>query len=286
MVAHDLELGLGSFESHAGLEQRRHAQVVALVGAGRIGLQGNPDIGGRIGMERLGQHPDQRVRLTVQGDWPADEVGITAPPPLPQPMADHRKFRRAWPVFFGGKGPTHGRRRAKDLEKSRRDMNAFHLLRDVAATNVDAGAREIVSRDRREDLVIVLPYHELRNGRRAPHVAISITPAHANQPVGSLERQRLEQQPVHYRKNGGVGADAKRQSRNGDGCESGTLAEYAERVAKVLHQAGHGRLPCSYAGDWDRVPAIFGNARYFLDGWCRPSQAITSWTWLSGGKTG
>src|SRR6266850_1177694 len=150
-------------------------------------------------------------------------------------------------------------------------MNAFHLLRDVAASNVDAGTREIVGRDRREDLVIVLPYHELRNGRRAAYVAIFITPGHANQPVGSLEWQRLEQQPVHYRKDGGVGADTERQSRYGDGCESRTLAEYAERVAKVLRQAGHGRLPCSYAEEWDRVPGIFDNARYFLDGWCRPS---------------
>src|SRR6476646_1299453 len=108
---------------------------MALVGTGRIELLGKPDIGGRIGMEIFPQHADQRVWLTIQRDGPADDVRITAPPALPEPMTDHRKLWRAGPVFFGCKRPAHGRRRAKDLEECRRNMNALHLLRNVAATH-------------------------------------------------------------------------------------------------------------------------------------------------------
>ena len=54
-----------------------------------------------------------------------------------------------------------------------------------------------------------------------------------HQLVRSLDRQLPEQDLIDEGKNCGVGADAKRQRENRDGCEQGAAAEPADGKTQV-----------------------------------------------------
>src|SRR5690242_17361661 len=47
-------------------------------------------------------------------------------------------------------------------------------------------------------------------------------------------RKRVDEHSVYNGENGGIGADAKRESENGDGCEAGVLSEHARAETQVL----------------------------------------------------
>src|SRR5487761_1813511 len=55
----------------------------------------------------------------------------------------------------------------------------------------------------------------------------------------SYARQRPQKIRVEEAENGGVGADAERESENGDGGESWGFAEHAQAVAQILNQCPH-----------------------------------------------
>ena len=58
-------------------------------------------------------------------------------------------------------------------------------------------------------------------------------PERMNRRAGILERQRPQQRRVHDAEDGGVGADADRDDRDGDQRELARLQERAERVSHV-----------------------------------------------------
>jgi hypothetical protein len=54
--------------------------------------------------------------------------------------------------------------------------------------------------------------------------------------VGIWVGKRFEEHAVYHAEDGGIGADSERQREDGDGGESGILAETTEGVADVLHE--------------------------------------------------
>ena len=121
-------------------------------------------------------------------------------------------------------------------------MDSLHLLGVVAATDVHSRAGEVVSGQGLED-VVLLPSIEFRDGSRVANaLEIRKTANDCHDPVGVRIRQRLQQDYVDHRKDGGVGANTQRQRRDGDSRETGTLAQDAKGVSQVGEQVVHARI--------------------------------------------
>src|ERR1700719_2767422 len=132
-------------------------------------------------------------------------------------------------------------------------MDSLHLLGVVAATDVHSWAGEVVSGDGLEG-VVLLPSIEFRDGSRVNALEIGKTANDCHDPVGIRIRQRLQQDYVDHRKDGGVGANTQRQRRDGDSRETGTLAQDAKGVSQVSEQVLHA---LDYASGCRIVPSFF-----------------------------
>ena len=80
LVGDEFELSVGLGEGNAGLEPAGNKEIVAVVGAVGIDLEGDPDVGFGIGDERFSEDTDDGVGLVAEGDAGADDVGL--PPNL------------------------------------------------------------------------------------------------------------------------------------------------------------------------------------------------------------
>ena len=61
--------------------------------------------------------------------------------------------------------------------------------------------------------------------------------------IGVGISERLEQNRIHDREDGGVGSDAERQRGNGSDGEAGVLPEHLQRVLDVVEQVAHCATP-------------------------------------------
>src|SRR6185437_10063224 len=111
-----------------------------LIGRIRIGLEGEINVGRRIGAEGRAQHADHGVRLAVEHDDAADRIRIAAKPADPKTMTHDSESRAAGPILSGRENTTDRRFRAENREEIGRDVDAFYLLRHAAAADVEAGA--------------------------------------------------------------------------------------------------------------------------------------------------
>ena len=85
----------------------------------------------------------------------------------------------------------------------------------------------------------------------------------ADQPLGLVERQRLQQHAVDHAEDRGGGADAERQRQDGRGREGGLLPERARGVAQVLPEIAQ------QVSGWIAHPAVNttrDRGRYFRAG--------------------
>ena len=92
----ELHLGVGLCKGDAGLEAGRGHEVMALVGAVGVDLEGKPDVGGGIGLVGFADDADDGVGLVAEGDGGADDFGIAAEFALPEAVADARRRGRRW----------------------------------------------------------------------------------------------------------------------------------------------------------------------------------------------
>ena len=210
---------------------------MALVGAVGIGLQRNEDLGGRIRSEPAIEHADHRVRLGVEDDGAPRNCLIAAKARGPHGMSEDRHVRASRAVFIGGERAAQRGRSAEHAEVIGADVDAAHLLRPIAAAQIEAGTGKIVGGNRVEGSGGA-PGHELGNRLRAPHAARKLA-ADSNQPLRVRVGQRLQEDAVDDGEDGSVGADADRQRRDRDGTEPWIPDEQAEGIADVACQSIH-----------------------------------------------
>ena len=91
--------------------------------------------------------------------------GSAAEAALPQTVTQHRNMTAMWAVFRCGEGASGNDRSAEQREVSRGDMDALHLFRMVAASDIQSGTAEIVRRDLLENARLLMPDIELRDVR-------------------------------------------------------------------------------------------------------------------------
>jgi hypothetical protein len=101
LIGDEFQLCIGLFEGHAGLETRRHQEVVGHAPRGEIELEGKPDIANRIGDEAFADDADDEVRQAVDLDRPPDNIGPPTEAALPQPIAEHDDASAVRLVFRG-----------------------------------------------------------------------------------------------------------------------------------------------------------------------------------------
>src|SRR4029077_2087456 len=84
-----------------------------------------------------GHAADNRVRLAVERDAPADDGAIAAEAALPQAVAQDRDMLVADLVFLLGEGAAGQRRHAQDREEVGRDARPVQALRLALAGEVE-----------------------------------------------------------------------------------------------------------------------------------------------------
>ena len=123
----------------------------------------------------------------------------------------------------------------KTLEVVGRHAGAAQLDRLGAARHRDVAAglrgHEV------EDRVVLLPVEEVQR-RDAVALALRRLLEHADDALGLVVGQRLQQNPVHEAENGDIGADADGQRQDGDDRKSPAVLQRASGVAQILAE-GH-----------------------------------------------
>ncbi len=112
--------------------------------------------------------------------------------------------------------------------------------------------------------------HSKLGGICCGHARLGINGVQLDYPRDIFDRQGIQQNGVDDGEDGGIGADAERQRKNGDETEGGVLGEHADGVTDVLPKSLHGlHLPQSEADRRRRtVPMTFWDASspYEVDG--------------------
>ncbi len=160
------------------------------------------------------QHADHRVREVIEQNRAVDDRGVCAELVHPQHMTQDDDLLLAGLVFVGKKRPAKRRADFEDVEEVRGDPRAAELYRLARAgeRNRPAGLGGHVVEDR----VVFLPVQEVQ-GRDAVALEHRRLFEYANDPIGVLVRQRLEQDGVDEREDRCVGADSQRKRQECDG---------------------------------------------------------------------
>ncbi len=132
LLTADGHIRLRGIQSRAGLEAAGSEEVVGLIGAIRVGLHGQKDVGWRIGLKVRGEDSDHGVRIAAEQDRPADERRVASETVSPDIVAQDDGFRAVRLILLGKKGSSNRRRHAENVEIFGGDVNALDLLGAVA----------------------------------------------------------------------------------------------------------------------------------------------------------
>jgi hypothetical protein len=237
LLPRELHLGIGLGERHIRLQHRHNPKKVGLVGAVRVKLEGNPEIGFRLRNEVPSQHADDGERLGVQGKGLADDIRAPGKSTLPEPVAQHHDVPPIGQVLLGREGAAHHHRGPEYAEPALADVNPVNKLRPVAG-DVETRAGEVIGGDVFEHAGLLAPDHEFRNGGDAT-VAVRRREFALDDAVRVGIGQRLEQYRIDHGEDGRVGPDAQRKGRNGGDREPGTLEEKVQRMLDVFPEIAH-----------------------------------------------
>ena len=179
-------------------------------------------------------HADDLEPVAVDAQLASDRVGTTAEPALPHAVAQHDNLGNPRRIILRHpKHPAELRLRAEEREVRRADEQELDTLRlvdlgEVRVDRIDAGnlleeigAIAIVVELRRRDSDVPAPEADDVGGD-------------AHETVGAGKRQGLEDDGVHDRKHGRVGADAEREGCDSDGGEAAVLAQRAQRESQIV----------------------------------------------------
>ena len=163
---------------------------------------------------------------------------VGAEAPAPQRVRQESDGPCPGTVFLGEEFPPEERLNAEDGEEVAADSTAQDALGHPVFREVQAGSEVVEDREMFEDVGVLAPEEEPRNGEllRALPGELARGLHHA---TGLGERQRPEKQAVDDAPDRGVRADGERQSENGDDREPGTLRQTPGRLPEVLDENVH-----------------------------------------------
>ena len=212
----DLDLALGPGKIRPWSQPGDGLQVVVLA-HGAIGVgepQGNPDLAGRREprghAETFGHDPDDRVRLAIQLQGPAEDVRRGAHLRVPEPVADdhHARSRN---VLVRAEQPPLRRLRAQDLEEARPHRGAEDGPGAAAAREREgtAAVHGHVLERRRSALPVVEVGRRQGEDLHAGKGGLRRHVEEAHEPVRLRERERTQEHGVQDAEYRGIGADAE-----------------------------------------------------------------------------
>ena len=189
---------------------------------------------------------DHSDGLAVESNAPAHDVGGTAEPPPPETIAQDRDFVAAGPLFFREKGAAPRGHPAEQLEEVGGDDRALQPFRlttprqreAVCRIPCDGTERATPRTHVHEEGIRIVDDRKAHLGRRSPE---------ADDSVGIVERQGIEERRVDDAEDGDVGADANRQGEQRNCREGGTPPQSPHAIAHVVPDSKEpalgGRLP-------------------------------------------
>ena len=195
--------------------------------------------------ERLGQHADNRPRLTVHADRSVDDVRVAGVAGLPEAIADDNGAPCAADVLFWQKPAADEWRHPDGVEKPVGDLRAeqcFGLGPAGIAHRVGNHASHHRERSRS-----IAPIEKV-GGRNVLVLcrARGLTLPDGDDAVGILIGQGPELQRVEKRDDRHGPANAQRQNQNGRRGEGRRFDEHADAVFHVVHDIGIcGELSCA-----------------------------------------
>ena len=142
------------------------------------------------------------------------------------------------PVFGLGEGPPHRRLDAQNVEVVGRHAPVVEVLHVRVRLQVHAGGPSGDGGDQRRHVIPQqLPLLAVQVDPLIEGVGAGDAPKERPHPLRLRVGQALEHQGVHHGKNGGVGADGKRQRADHCECEPGITIQLTHTVARVPPQS-------------------------------------------------
>ena len=151
--------------------------------------------------------------MIVQRDGASDDVRVCPEPPPPEPVAENHDAVAPRSIFAFQERSSNRRRQTHRGQVARRDEDGLDRLRLTRAGQVEGDA----ARDGHvlEHVVRVVPGGELVSRHRNVGVpAAGTTLRDRDQPIGILERQRVEENSARQAEHSGIGANADGKSQD------------------------------------------------------------------------
>jgi hypothetical protein len=191
----------------------------------------------------LRQHADHVRPHPVQHHRLAENLRIAAEAPLPHAVADERhRGHLIDPVLVVGERAADDRGDAERTEQRRRDGLAEDAFGGGAivfeAERPHAAGDPVECTDRFEGLRLIPEGDIAGNAGGAELIGFAAVGNRPDddEPIGSRERERLQQRRIHQAEDHAVGGDAERQRRGRGEGEAGIAAQAAQAVEQIARE--------------------------------------------------
>jgi hypothetical protein len=248
-AANRIHFGAGLVDGDAGFQPAKNIEVVAASDWPRIDIR--PD---RVGRDSKGRrnpklpiavrdkiwrhHPDDGVRLVVQGNLPADDATIGRVPARPQLGAqDDDKVMPGLLVRWKKRAAKDGGYTEK-RKQTGRGHRAADALGTVAVGKIEAlaaGGGQV-----RENVVLPHPIEVVRGrGSAAGCASAARRLGQRHDFFGLRIRQRMEKHAVDHAEDGRGAGDAEGERDERREGEAGILQQHSNPVAKIGEECVH-----------------------------------------------
>jgi hypothetical protein len=181
---------------------------------------------------------DLTRQASLEHHLAADDIRRAAEHPLPETVADHElaECPRLRLFLFGSERASDDRADVQQREERRRHRGRLHDLNLVAdRPHCFAVERHEIRSDGLEHAGSRAPVSERSNGNSLALDTLSgILLVQPDQPLGLLERKRLEQDRMDDREHRRVGPDSERQCEDRAGREPWRSSERAQGVPQIV----------------------------------------------------
>ena len=212
--------------------------------------EGNPEYVWRSerddAFEIGGSDADDGVRRGVQGDGLTDDVRVRAKTARPESVAeDGERVAADFLAFVGIEEAAAIGLYAKNVEEIRADHGGLELLRLGLASPIERKGEGDGGQAGKDRVLIAIVLVVGKGGGRKLEIdvgvdGLGVASENFREPSGFLDRKRVEEDGVDDGEDGGVGADAESERKNGDKGEARAFLEHTEAAAQVLTKSsGH-----------------------------------------------
>jgi hypothetical protein len=181
---HDVQRAARLPGRHAWPQPRDDVEGVRAITAGRVELKECPEVGAFRESKTSWHHADHRVRLVVQANRAADDVGARPELARPEAMAEHDDFGPARNVLTAIEVAPHCGSDTQRAKEVGRDARPIQAIRRPRPDQVEPGAEQIVRGDSLEHCgAPIAPAQEFRDGNCLAD-ALGVAARHLNERLG------------------------------------------------------------------------------------------------------